>query len=173
VACVDPGVICIQPIVPYQTAALFTVPKETFDAMNGVVVVHHSGGAEKVKVEVIELPAKQIEQIAIRSGDGMPSPFSAAGGDVPFPFRLARLFETGRAEDIEFLSGDEVGLHTATGYSDSFSLTEAFRNAVESLPPDTNSYPDKLINVRVVDVGGNFGGLAGLNRMYVSVASFY
>lgn len=103
----------------------------------------------------------------------MPFPFAAISGDVPFPFSLSELFETGRGEDIKFLTGSEVGLHTATGYSESFSFTEAFQNAIGNLPPDPDPFPDKLTNVTVVRVGANFGGIAGLSRMFVTVISFY
>lgn len=175
VACVDEGRICPQMLVPYKAAAFFSISKETLEAMGGFAVVHHSGGAERVQVNVVELAPEQTKQFALDNatgGDGMPSPF-AASGDVPFPFRLSKLFETGRGEDIEFLSRSDVGLHTATGYSESFSFTEAFQNAIGNLPPDTNPYPDKLTNVTVVGIGANFGGIAGLSRMYVTVVSFY
>lgn len=176
VSCLDPAVFCQQLMVPYTAVGVFSVSKETLEAMQGVAVVHLSDRAQKVEIDVIELPHDQIRNLfpqASDSGGGLPSPFSAAGGDVPFPFKLGKLFESGRAEDIEFLSGNSVGFHTATGYSETFSFTEAFQNAIYNLPPDTNPFPDKLTNVTVVGVGGNFGGIAGLNRMYVKVASYY
>jgi hypothetical protein len=66
-----------------------------------------------------------------------------------------------------------VKLHSATGYSESFSFTEAFQDAIANLPPDLNPFPDKLIEVTVTRVGANFGGIVGFNRMFVTVASFY
>ena len=92
---------------------------------------------------------------------------------VSLNYRDKMVIETGRGEDIQILSGDKVKLHTATGYSNSFLFTEAFQDAIANLPPDNNSYPDKLINVSVVQTGAEFGGIAGLNRMYVTVASNY
>ncbi len=139
VACVDEGVICPQMVVPYTTAASFTVPQETLDAMGGVAVLHHRDGAEKVPLEVIKLSAEQTKLAAEED---------AGGGGMPFPFSLAKVIETGRGEDIQILSGDRVKLHTATGYSNSFSFTEAFQDAIGNLPPDNDSYPDKLINAR-------------------------
>jgi len=164
VACIDSGVICPQMEVPYATAASFTVSEETLDAMGGVAVLHHRDGAENVPVQVIRLSAKQTKLAAreAKGGDGMPS-----------PFRLSKVIETGRAEDLEILSGDDVKLHSATGYSESFSFTEAFQDAIANLPPDLNPFPDKLIEVTVTRVGANFGGIAGFNRMFVTVASFY
>lgn len=175
VACIDEGRICQQMLVPYKVASFFTVSKETLDAMEGFAVVHHSGGAERVPVTVVTLAKEQTKLLAPddTGGDGMPSPFSASAGDLPFPFSLSKLFETGRGEDIKFFSRDDVGLHTATGYSETFSFTEAFQDAIGNLPPDANPYPDKLTNVKVVGIGANFGGIAGLNRMYVTVSSFY
>ena len=164
VACIDEGVICPQMVVPYTTAATFTVSQETLDAMGGIAVLHHRDGAEKVRVEVIKLSAEQTK-LAAEEADG--------GGGMPFPFSLSKVIETGRGEDIQILSGDKVKLHTATGYSNSFSFTEAFQDAIGNLPPDNDDYPDKLINVRVVQTGAEFGGIAGLNRMYVTVASYY
>jgi hypothetical protein len=176
VACVDEGRICPQMLVTYSIAAYFSISNETLEAMGGVAVVHHRGGAEKIRIDVIKLPQEQTKEFApenARGGDGMPSPFAATSNDLPFPFSLSRMIETGRGEDVKFLARSEVGLHTATGYSESFSFREAFQNAIGNLPPDTNSYPDKLTNVRAVAVGANFGGIAGLNRMYVTVSSFY
>lgn len=176
VACVDEGVVCPQILANYQTASVFNISAETFEAMQGIAVVHHRGGAERVPVKTIELPEEQTRLLApgeATDGSGVPSPFALSSGDLPFPFMLSKLFETGRSEDIKFLSRSDVGLHNATGYSNSFSFTEAFQNAVSNLPPDAHPYPDKLINVRVLSVGANYGGIAGLDRLYVTVASFY
>jgi hypothetical protein len=163
VACVDPGVICMQQIMPYTQVGVFSVSEETLEAMDGIAIVHHRDGDEKVPVTVIKLSKEKVA-------------LSAEGereGGLPYPFSVAKLLETGRAEDLEIFSGGGVSLHTATGYSDSFSFTEAFQNAIANLPPDQNSYPDKLIKVTVVKTGGEFGGLPGLNRMFVTVASLY
>ena len=175
VACVDEGRICPQMLMPYKVAAFFSISKETLEAMDGFAIVHHSGGSERVRINVIDHTAEQVEQRGIAratAGEGRPSSF-AAGEDVPFPFRVAKFIESGHGQDIEFSSRSDVTLHTATGYSNSFSFTEAFKDAIGNLPPDTNPYPDKLTNVRVVATGAHFGGIAGWNRMYVTVVSFY
>ena len=163
VTCVDEGVICVQQLMSYDRIGIFSVSQETFDAMEGVAVLHHRDGAEKVPVTVIKLPKEKAALSAEREREG----------GMPYPFSIAKLLETGRAEDLEIFSGGDVELHTATGYSDSFSFTEAFQNAIASLPPDQNPYPDKLVKVTVVQTGAEFGGIAGLNRMFVAVASFY
>ena len=176
VSCIDEGVICPQQQVPYKTVAFFAVSKETLEAMEGYALVHHREGVEKVRINVITLSKKQANLLTVDaagSEGGMPFPFAASSGDLPFPFSLSKLFETGRGEDIKFLNRSDVSLHTATGYSESFSFREAFQNAIGNLPPDPNPSPDKLTNVTVVRVGANFGGIAGLSRMYVTVVSFY
>lgn len=176
VACIDEGVICPQMVVPYKTSSFFSVSRETLDAMGGYAVVHHRDGVEEVQINVVELPEKQVKRLSVAndvSTGGMPFPFAATSGDLPFPFTMSELFKTGRGEDIKFLNRDDVTLHTATGYSESFSFTEAIKNAIDNLPPDANPFPDKLTNVTVVRVGANFGGIAGLSRMYVTVISFY
>jgi hypothetical protein len=172
VACIDDDVICPQMQVPYRRAATFSISNETLEAMGGVAMLHHRDGTMKVPIKVIELPEDQTKLLRETGVDGMPSPF-VKSRELPFPLSLSKFLETGRGEDIKFHSRDEVGLHTATGYSESFSFTEAFHNAIANLPPDANPYPDKLTNVKVVGLGANFGGIAGLNRMYVTVDSFY
>lgn len=58
---------------------------------------------------------------------------------------------------------------TATGYSDSYSFTEAFQDALNQLPPPRCPYPDQLLVTRVVDMGSEQGGIVGWNRLYVSI----
>jgi hypothetical protein len=176
-ACVEEGVFCPHMLVDYRAVAAFSVTRRTLEDMGGHAVVYHAEGTAEVPITVIALPDYQEAEQA-RDGSGVPSPFSLADGDVPFPFLLAKVFETGNDEDIELLTSADVesgriGIHTATGYSNTFSFTEAFQDAVDNLPPDENPYPDKLTTVRVTGVGAQFGGLAGYNRMYVSVFSIY
>lgn len=62
------------------------------------------------------------------------------------------------------------GAATATGYSESFSFDEAFKNALDALPADTTPvYPDKMVIVKVVEIGARFGGIMGVAHMYVRV----
>jgi hypothetical protein len=166
VACVDGGVICPEVITPYKTVAAFSVPEETFAAMDGVAIVHHAGGAERVPVQVIDIPERSRKLAAGASAFG-------GGGEMPFPFVFSKLLETGRAEDIQLSEAEGASLHTATGYSNTFSFTEAFQDAVANLPPDPHPFPDKLTNVSVIAIGGNFGGIAGLHRLFVTVTAYY
>jgi hypothetical protein len=60
--------------------------------------------------------------------------------------------------------------YTATGYSKTFSVDEAFRNAVAALPRAASPRPDELTHVVVDDIGATFSPSAGLNEMYVTVS---
>jgi hypothetical protein len=57
----------------------------------------------------------------------------------------------------------------ATGYSNNFSFDEAFRDAIDNLPPMDPPYPDYLEMIKVVETGAMIGGIAGLHRMYVKI----
>lgn len=63
-----------------------------------------------------------------------------------------------------------VGLpQTAVGYSDKWDLAEAFRDAIKNLPPDPDSHPDKLYHFTVTSIGAEIGGIAGFDRMKVTI----
>jgi hypothetical protein len=176
VSCIDEGVVCTQVVANYRTAMAFSISQETLEAMGGFAAVHHRDGVDKVPINHVDVPKEIMDELLeqrAESASGMPSPFSQSGGDVPFPFRLSDLFKTGSGENIRFLSRSDVTLHTATGYSNSFSFTEAFHNAISNLPPDNNPFPDKMTTVKVTGIGATFGGIAGLSRMYITVSSFY
>lgn len=59
-------------------------------------------------------------------------------------------------------------VHEATGYSSNLSFDEALADAVAKLRSEPK-YPDELVRFRVVDSGGEVGGLAGLRRVFVTV----
>lgn len=173
--CAEKDVICPAVMTPYRAATPFTVSPETLEAMGGVAIVHVADGPREVPVRVVDFPKDRLEGISVEAtgdGRGIPSPFSIEGGGLPFPFDLSGIFEAG-GDELRLLTRADVGLHVATGYSNAFSFTEAFQDAVGNLPPDANPFPDKLTNVRVVSIGAHYGGIAGLRRLYVTVASFY
>jgi hypothetical protein len=61
--------------------------------------------------------------------------------------------------------GDE-----ATGFSADLSFDEAFRDALAGLPPlDDDGVADRLATVRVIDIAGLFGGIAGFRHLTVRV----
>ena len=55
---------------------------------------------------------------------------------------------------------------TATGYSSTFSFEEAFRNAIAQLPP---RFPDELQRFVVIETGALVGGIAGIQRLFVTI----
>jgi hypothetical protein len=57
----------------------------------------------------------------------------------------------------------------ATGYSDSYSFEEAFKDAIANLPPYNPPISDYLENIRVTLIGAEVGGIADFNRLYVKV----
>jgi hypothetical protein len=57
----------------------------------------------------------------------------------------------------------------ATGFSRNLSFDEAFADAVAQLPPLDVQGVDILSRVRVIEVGGLFGGIAGFHDLFVSV----
>jgi hypothetical protein len=57
----------------------------------------------------------------------------------------------------------------ATGHSRSLSFDEAFADAIAHLPALEGNHPDTMETVTVVEIGGLFGGMAGLRNLYVRV----
>jgi hypothetical protein len=53
------------------------------------------------------------------------------------------------------------------GRSASLSFQEAFANAVSQIP--VQAFADALLRVRVEEIGGEFGGIAGFHHLYVKV----
>lgn len=66
------------------------------------------------------------------------------------------------------VTADDDG-STAVGRSRSLSFQEAFVDALRQLPPPTDPQPDELQTTEVVEIGGEFGGIAGLHHLYVKV----
>ena len=69
------------------------------------------------------------------------------------------------------LPGEEVSVgDEATGFSAALSFDEAFRDALDGLPPlDDGGIADRLATVRVIDIAGLFGGIAGFHHLAVRV----
>ncbi len=61
------------------------------------------------------------------------------------------------------------GADEATGFSKALSFDEAFADAIAKLPPVEPGHPDMLETVRVAEIGGLFGGIAGFHDLYVRV----
>jgi len=140
--CIDPGKICAQVITPYRVSSLFIssrVQRITLQTANGDMTV-------------------DVRQMAV------PNEFQAAaegGKEGPPAFRLTA------SHDVEIATAAQP--REATGYSENFSFDEAFRDAVNNLPPPDAQHPDELTTVTVTNVGALFGGFVGLNKMFVSI----
>ena len=65
--------------------------------------------------------------------------------------------------------GCPEGADEATGFSKKLSFDEAFADALAKLPTIEPEHPDTLETVRVVEIGGLFGGIAGFHDLYVRV----
>jgi hypothetical protein len=75
---------------------------------------------------------------------------------------------------VQAISGDAdrqcpPGADEATGFSRNLSFEEAFANARANLPPLTTTVADALETIRVVEIGGLFGGFAGFNDLFVRI----
>jgi hypothetical protein len=59
---------------------------------------------------------------------------------------------------------------TGVGHSDTWNLAEALQDAIGNIPPQPPSeIVDELYTYRVVSIGAEIGGIAGLNRLVVVV----
>ena len=102
--------------------------------------------------------------------DGMPSPWTASGFFAS-PIGLQKVFETEDSSKVQ-LPQNETELHVvrATGYSYALSFDEAFQNAVSNLPVNEVVF-DWLDHVQVDSIGGDFGGIAGIRRLHVTIST--
>ena len=57
----------------------------------------------------------------------------------------------------------------AVGYSDAYDLGEAIKDAIGQLPGRGGNIADWLSDYEVVSIGAEIGGIAGLNRLKVTV----
>jgi hypothetical protein len=57
----------------------------------------------------------------------------------------------------------------AVGYSSSYDVGEAIRNAIEQLPPRDRGIADWLSTYTVLEIGAEVGGIAGWNRLFARV----
>jgi hypothetical protein len=104
--------------------------------------------------------------------------------DYPEDQAVVRVFHADGEDDVRIEAcGDELagysavvsgggspeGADEATGFSKQLSFDEAFADAIAQLPPIEPERPDALATVRVVEIGGLFGGIAGFHDLYVRV----
>jgi hypothetical protein len=109
------------------------------------------------RAEIVRYPVGQ-DVIRVRHADGVDAvPIRECGPDLA---QFATLVLGKEAPQ-----GDE-----ATGFSANLSFDEAFRDAVAGLPAlDAGPVADQLATVRVIDIAGLFGGIAGFRHLTVRV----
>jgi hypothetical protein len=138
-----------------------------------VTVITEKGDEQ---VPLITIPDFDLSSAETAEG-GVPGIFKTFGVPGIFrraPIRLEKVFEAGDQKDVGIFSDPrDWQLVEATGYSENFSFDEAFQDAIRSLPPDPNPFPDKLTFVNVENTRAEFGGIAGLNRLAVKVSCVY
>lgn len=140
VQCQKPGVICAEVVTPYSITHLFPI-----GSYSERVTVAHADGQDSVEVE------------HIRDYDASAKVTLAGGGEVPVAAIIPPSARS-RHETVE-----------ATGYSDTHSFDEAFKDALEALPKVKGGYPDKMVRITVVEIGAEFGGIAHFDHMFVRV----
>lgn len=94
-----------------------------------------------------------------------------AGGELTVPVQSleASAGLAGRRADPPLLIDlPQAEPQEATGYSTSWDLQEAMRDAIAQLPKRTD-VTDWLYHYTVVEVGAEVGGIAGFNRLRVTV----
>lgn len=77
----------------------------------------------------------------------------------------------GVPEELEAGGRPGAGQRTASGYSSNLSFDEAFGEAVKMLTEEGDPQPDEFLHVRVEEVGGYFGGIAGFRELYVRLVT--
>ena len=90
-----------------------------------------------------------------------------ADGDFQVPVQDLTLELEADSARAERALGDRPS--EATGYSDTWDLAEAFRDAIRQLLDRGPGIPDWLYRYEVTSIGAEIGGIAGFNRMYVKV----
>lgn len=95
----------------------------------------------------------------------------AEGGAIEVPVETLPSLEPGPViPAAPVLAADIVRPPSeAVGYSESYDVGEAIRNAIEQLPPRDHGIPDWLSRYTVVEIGAEVGGIAGFNHLFARV----
>ncbi len=110
--------------------------------------------------EIVPFPADQ-PAVTVHHADGQDRVDIERCGDDLREFAEA----VAGSPDLPCPPGAEQG----TGFSRSLSFDEAFAAALASLPPVDPPFPDALTRVRVLEVGGLFGGFPGFHDLFVRI----
>lgn len=99
--------------------------------------------------------ADRIPEITVHHGEG-----TDKVGVEPCEDHM-RLYEDGDANDVQ------RAIVPAIGRSNKLSFDEAFADAVAQLP--SSPVADGLTRIKVTEVGGLFGGIAGFHELFVKI----
>jgi hypothetical protein len=137
-----------------------------------------------IKIERNFLPIEPPEFVLMQCSTGGGCP------DVITPYNELKLFRMGSrpteivvhhkdgsdtvqvesfGSGVAFLGPPISAPVEATGRSRKLSFDEAFADALNNLPPFQPSHPDQMDVVIVVNIRGEFGGIAGFRDLVVKV----
>jgi hypothetical protein len=109
-------------------------------------------------------PYEVVQQFSLGSAGFEKISLHTAGGTLELPVE-----QIPEARAVAEGSPIPSGPVEAVGYSDSWDLGEAMKDAIASLPDRGAGIPDWLSTYRVLEIGAEVGGIAGWNRMRVRV----
>jgi hypothetical protein len=160
-----------------------------YDAADGQILIvaeGEAGAGDQVEIDEVVPPTTPLafRVLAVRRPGIWPAivrpyrvaAFSRVAGD-PDRVRVAGNVEVHHADGVDQVQlapmpADLAGgrssprARSSTGYSPSLSFDEAFSDALAGLTGGDDT-PDALLQVRVEEIGGMFGGFAGFHHLYV------
>lgn len=142
----------IDVLKPYRQVETFRIPWQS------EVTVITAGGVHTIPVIPVDLPRPRID----------------GAGDIPSPFLLPLDLRAALpgTENLESRCTEATKV-TSTGYSFRLSFDEAYRDALRGLPQDPAPFPDKLVTVRVEEIGSMHGGITGRAKLFVTISALY
>jgi hypothetical protein len=111
--------------------------------------------------EPVRFPPDQ-QVITVHHADGSDQVEIQDCGPELAAFTQATIGDTDRAHT--------PGVDEATGFSRKLSFEEAFANAVANLPPIEPPVADALSQVKVLEIGGLFGGLLAFHHLFIKIS---
>jgi hypothetical protein len=112
------------------------------------------------KVEAFEVSGLGGQSVQLETGGGT---IDVAVQEVEFDSEVA---QPGGSVSVLDIIGPPS---EAVGYSDSWDLAEAMRDAISKLPRRGERIADMLRQYEVLEVGAEIGGIAGFNHLKVRV----
>ena len=127
--------------------------------------LHRTGGADVV------IPRPVIGLFRYPGDDNVEVSDADGSHVVPVqPWRVVDWAEVGGGGEIPGRVAHSTAGDLATGFSETFSFDEAFRNAMNALRKASEPNPDIATKVVLESVTGMTGGFIGLHGMFVTVS---